>query len=186
MLAVIHQVPNSPSKGMLLVGGRPLIDRQIEWLRDIGCTLVIVEIAHDDVAGDAVACWLSDQEHEDIAVEIVRTEHPVGPREVASRAGIRASLPVLAIPSDMIGEVELGTMFSLENAGGVVACFTPPPSHARVLQGGTVRLVRAPIRVRQPLVFQGPGWAVRLQDERDARAVGALLEEPPPSAPALS
>ena len=43
------------------------------------------------------------------------------------------------------------------------------------LRGGTVRLLRAPIRWRQPMVYQGNGWAVRLSSEQDAAALGRML-----------
>ena len=175
MFAVIHRVPNVSHKGLLPLAGRPLIDWQLDWLYSIGCSSIVVEIAEDDQAAQEVALWLAAHPRATMEVEIVRTESAVGPREVACRAGILRATPILAIPSDMLGDGEIGSMFTVRNAGGVVACFEPPRELARMMRGGTVRLVRAPIRWRQPMVYQGDGWAVRLTSEQDAAALGRML-----------
>jgi hypothetical protein len=175
MFAVLHRVPNASHRGLLPLAGRPLIEWQLDWLYSIGCAAVMVEIAEDDQAAQEVAAWVAEHPRASMEVDIVRTEAAVGPREVACRAGVLRATPILAIPNDMLGEGEIGSMFTVRNAGGVVACFEPPRPLARLMRGGTVRLVRAPIRWRQPMVYQGNGWAVRLASEQDAEALGRML-----------
>jgi hypothetical protein len=48
MRGVIHRVVGAPGAGLLPVAGRPLVARQLQWLRTIGCLRVAVEIGSDD------------------------------------------------------------------------------------------------------------------------------------------
>lgn len=47
MLAVIHRAPEGPSRD-LPVAGRPLLVRQLQWLRAVGAKQVVVELRPSD------------------------------------------------------------------------------------------------------------------------------------------
>ena len=165
MIAVIHQVPNAPTKGMLNVAGRPLVDRQLEWLFAAGCERVVVELG-EDAAGAEVATWLAEDLRFGREIRVVSSGIALGPREAARLADVDSHAPLLALPADMLCRGDLGQMHALGNPGGVIAFFDAPHALARDVRGGTLRLVRAPIRFRQPAVMSLRGWAVRFETPR--------------------
>ena len=184
VFAVIHRVPERVTPGMLRVAGRAVIEWQIEWLLGMGVDGVIVEVG-DDAASAEVAEWVGTRYGDGTDVIVVGGEDAarLGAREAACRAGIGALRPILAIPADMIGNGDLTYMVPVANPFGVVAFFDPPSALVRKLSGGTVRLVRAPLRSSktttheplrsrgQPSPIRGLGWAARIQSPAAAAAM---------------
>jgi hypothetical protein len=173
MIAVIHLVPEIGTRGMLSVGGRPLLARQIDWLSTLHFQRILVELG-TDAASRGVAEWVHDTgvvRQRDGRVTIVTSDGRPGPRAVAARVGVPSSRSLLAIPADFLGEGDLRSLFPAANAFGLVAFFPPPrPLHA--MSGGTVRIVRAPlIEGQRPVIAQGPGWGVRLKSPVEAEAL---------------
>ena len=182
--AVIHQVPGLETPGMLEIAGLPLIARQLEWLIGMGCDGVIVEVG-EDAASREVARWVANHcgDGTDVIVVVSGGATHLGAREAARRAGIGPLRPVLAIPADLLGNGDLTYMVPVANPFGVVAFFDPPSALVRKLSGGTVRLVRAPLRSSktttheplrsrgQPSPIRGLGWAARIQSPAAAAAM---------------
>jgi hypothetical protein len=158
---------------MLDIAGASLLARQLDWLRAGGCESVLVETSADDV-GERVARWVKGRsgDHE---VSVLCTERLVGPREVARRAGVLDAQAILAVPSDLLGDGDLGALYPTANGFGAVAFFMPPPLFARRLSGGTVRLVRAPLRYGRPAMVRGPGWGARVSSEEEAILLSAAI-----------
>jgi hypothetical protein len=173
MIAVIHLVPNDGTSGMLTVAGRPLLERQLDWLGALGCEQILVEIGPDPLSA-AVAQWLRDSGTlaSDQHVKAVETDWRLGARGVASRVGLAQNASVLAIPADLLGDGDLGMLYPVANAFGAVAFFNPPKGLERTLMGGTIRLVRAPLKHRRPAMILGPGWGARLTSQSEADALG--------------
>ncbi|KYF57956.1 hypothetical protein BE08_15015, partial [Sorangium cellulosum] len=61
MYAIIARVAESPDAGLFSIAGRPLVSRQLQWLREIQCRRVAVQIGAD-AASMAVAAWLSEHD----------------------------------------------------------------------------------------------------------------------------
>ncbi len=175
MIALIHLLPEIGTRGMLSVGGRPLLARQLDWLSSLHFQRILVELGTDGPSR-GVAEWIHDTgalRQRDGRVTIVTSEDRPGAREIATRAGIATSRSLLAIPADFLGDGDLGALFPAANAFGLVAFFAPPRALS-ALSGGTMRVVRAPLMGGQrPVIAQGTGWGVRLKSAADANALWA-------------
>jgi hypothetical protein len=175
MIALIHLLPEIGTRGMLSVGGRPLLARQLDWLFSLRFQRVLVEL-DSDAPSRGVGDWLHDTgalRQRDGRVTIVTSEDRPGARAIAGRAGVPGSRSLLAIPADFLGDGDLGALFPASNAFGLVAFFAPPRALC-ALSGGTVRIVRAPLAGGQrPVIAQGQGWGVRLKSAAEANALWA-------------
>lgn len=65
----------SRPKGMLLVGGKPLLQHAVEALRAVGVAKVIVVVGHH---GDKIQAFLKDGRDFGVAVEYVHQDRPIG------------------------------------------------------------------------------------------------------------
>jgi hypothetical protein len=178
MFAVIYQVPARPGAGMVRVAGRPLLERQLQWLRAAGCQRVAVEIGVDPESS-ALAAWLSEQEALGADVALVLAPRPLGPRDVAMRAGFPVGAPFIAVPSDVLGDGDLTLLFRSANPGGAWAMTEPPEGVDAPLESGTVRLMKP--GGEHPKIITGAGWTARVGTVREAMALGgaALLGKLP-------
>jgi NDP-sugar pyrophosphorylase family protein len=178
MFAVIYQVPARPGVGMLSIAGRPLIERQLQWLRAVGCQRVALEIGTDPESSE-LACWLSEREALGADVTIVLASHPLGAAEVAQRAGFPVGVPFLAVPGDVLGDGDLTQLYRVANASGAWAMTNPPEGTPHPLEAGVVRLLGP--RREHPKIVDGAGWTARVKTVRDAMALGsaALMKRLP-------
>jgi hypothetical protein len=172
MRAVIHQVNGRQGIGAFPVAGRPLVVRQVQWLRAIGCDRIALEI-DSDPRTESVVSWL-DEDGLGLFVDVVLTRSPVGGREVARRAGIRNGTPFLAVPADVLGSGDLSSLLTHADGPGVDAWLVPPPrlehaEQARVTLYGRTTGRRGVVR--------GVGWGARISTFRHAHELGlAALE----------
>ena len=157
MNALIHLVPGSPGAALLSVAGRPLLLRQIQWLRAVGCERIVVELPPQ--ADDIVAAL--DAEPLGPGVERVPTSG-LDPRALAQACGLGKR--VLAVPADVIGDGDLVRLMLSSPSSDVFAHFDRPP-RCRRLGLACVSLLGDG---DTPLVTRGPGWAVRLRSEDEA------------------
>lgn len=169
MLALIYR---EGASAMLDVGGRPLLGRQIQWLRAIGCSRIAVELG-DDALASRIAAWLA--EGEIAAPDLVPVLAACGstPRALASRAGFSPDAPFLAVPGDVLGDGDLVSLYGRADARGVVAHLTAPEGRDAALGGATVRIVgpeQGPARTAI-----APGHGVRVKDAQVALAVGMAI-----------
>lgn len=182
MLAVIHRIPqgakaparvgagapsagDQPTPGLFDVAGVPLIARQIDWLRAVGASPIVVEIGDDEGSGE-LCDWILDVDEDGLMM--VPTSSPLGPRALAARAGSPEGIPFLAVPENVIGDGDLLDVFLKSARGGAIVLFQPP--RGVTLPYGSVRIVGE--RGGSSSLVQGKGWAVRLGARADARALG--------------
>jgi hypothetical protein len=169
MHAVIHQIAGAELASLLPVAGRPLLVRQIQWLRAIGCERVTVEVDARSVAGRVME-WVEESDGIALFVDVVLTAAPAGAREVARRAGITG--PFIAVPCDVLGSADLAPMFPFAADGGAVARLSPPDGMTEVC-GGEVALFG---KTRAPAAEVAvSGWGVRIASLADALAFGSAL-----------
>jgi NDP-sugar pyrophosphorylase family protein len=163
---------------MLSIAGRPLIERQLQWLRAVGCHRVALEIGTDPESSE-LACWLSEKEALGADVAIVLASRPLGAAEVAQRAGFPPGVPYLAVPGDVIGDGDLTLLYRVANASGAWAMTSPPEGTPHPLESGVVRLIGA--RREHPKIVDGAGWTARVRTVREAMTLGsaALMKRLP-------
>lgn len=170
MFAVIYQIPARPGVGMIDVAGRPLVERQLQWLRAAGCERVALEVGTEPECG-ALARFLDENEALRADVSLVLSRRPLGPREIARRAGHSSGAPFIALPADVLGDGDLTLLFRAASSGGALALADPPPLPGVELEAGIVRLIGD--RYEHPAVVEGAGWAARVGSPREAMAIGS-------------
>jgi hypothetical protein len=186
MYVVIHQVPDvgADASGLLNIASRPLIARQIDWMRALYADRILVEI-DDSAEGRTVGAYIERAYGPRSDVETIETSERVGARELANRVGVHEAVPLLAVPADLLGDGDLRLVMRAANARGAIALFEPPRALSK-LERGTVRVVRGSQGGKPslgPTMVRGPGWAVRVQSAKDALAVTlAVISESLPTA----
>lgn len=164
MLAVIRAATES----LFDVAGRPLIGRQIQWMRAIGCDRIVVHVGLADAA-DAVASWIEAEEVVGPDIVMVLAPEATDPKIVAQRAGMTGDVPMLVVPADTLGDGDLSLLFAHADQGVVVASGESP------LQGvgaGSITLLGMGTSLRN---VRGPGWLARLATEKDALTLGLAI-----------
>lgn len=182
MLAVIE---NSASPGVALmpIAGRPLIIRQLQWLRANGLDQVGVELSTGAGAQEVARCVSGNPLGWDVLP--VQTRGPVGAHELARRAGFGADVPVLAIPGDVLGECDLAQIYMVaaslaaERASGrtldLVVRLPAPTFLSGDVPGAALRLLRG-AHANGPTVVVS-GWGTRITCAGDAIRLGAAMLE---------
>jgi hypothetical protein len=167
MDAVIYLTRDGFDAGAVDVAGRPLVQRQVQWLRAVGCDRIAVEVGPDDASSGAAAALAEDPNS--TCVRFVLSRSPLGPRELAARAGLSTDA-ILAVPSDVLGDADLAPLFSTRGGATVVARMRPPDGLS--LDGASVTLVRGGASIELAL-DEGAGVLVR--SARDGLSVGAWV-----------
>lgn len=160
MDALIHLSRDGVRPSLHDVAGRPLIARQLQWLRACRCRRIAVEI---DASPEAVelAEWLEGDEL-GVGVELVLTRAPLGPEAVAERLGW--SGPFLALDARVFCSFDPSILVGA-------------PSTVVSLPGGaTVRWI---VGDGEPgrLELDGVGRLVRSQEEALAVGIAAMTGE---------
>jgi len=183
MFAVIHPSSPVPSVGMLPVAGRPLVTRQLQWLRAAGCERVAVALGRD---GAELRRWLSEHDALGRAVTLVDVGLPCDARAVARAAGFPADAPLLALPDDVLPFCDPARLFAAPGTASLLAALAPPAALVGLLSGGVIGVL-APDDDR-PTTVRLLGEAVRIASLAEAMAVGfaALSHALPPLAGAGS
>jgi hypothetical protein len=165
MHAVIHRVVGAPGAGLLPVAGRPLVARQLQWLRTLGCLRVAIEVGSDADSLE-IARWLTEDDAIGAYVSLVLTGRPLTPRQIARRAGFLEDARLLAVPADVVCGSDLAT--ALPHAGplGLVVQLDPPEALAALLEGGQLRIVGSADSA--PRVVESAGWGLRVRSYAEA------------------
>lgn len=167
MRAVIHQVAGRQGVSALPIAGRPLIVRQVQWLRAIGCERIALEIdSHPST--ERIVDWLA-ADGCGLFVDVVLTPRPMGAREVARRAGVPNGDPFFAVPADVLGAGDFSTLAVHGEAAGVEIELEAPAGDRR-MAGGRITLYGR-ISGARPTV-RGAGWGARITTFRDAHELG--------------
>ncbi len=173
MYAVIHEIESTSTHGLVPIAGRPLVARQIQWLRSARCQGIAVQIG-SSAESIALGQWLTRGDVIGTNVRLVMSGKELTPREIARRAGFPDDAPLLAIPADVLcgGDLEaIGTHASPE---GTLVSLPAPAALADVLDGSTVRMIGAP---RESTVKTADAWGVRVRSLGDAFVIGVAVLE---------
>jgi hypothetical protein len=174
MYAVILHPHDRSGAALWRIAGRPLVARQIQWLRAIRCDAVAVAI-DPGPAGADVARWLTEEDAIGALVSLVRAGPlPLSPREVARRAGFPDDAPLLVIPADVIAGGPLGACIEQAARGPAILRLKPPRALGGRLEGADLAVDAGGTSV--PITL-GPeeGWAVRVRSCADAMEIGAAV-----------
>lgn len=170
MDAIIYRSPDAPYAGAYDVAGRPLLVRQLQWLREIGAERVAVELSPSAEHATIVRALDADLALT-AGVQRVVTRTPRSPEELARRAGLGQRGPLLLVPSHVLGGVDVlrllprlhrSTRFELRRPHELAML---PPGHITVLLPDAPAVDEA----------QAPGWGVSLPTALDALELAALV-----------
>lgn len=146
------------------VAGTPLLIRQLEWLYENGCRRMVVEYTGSDEAFDPTI--LLDHAVGS-CVELVLTHRPIGPQELARRAGIIES-PYLALSSEVLGTGSLAALVA-ERPG--IKGMLRPPAGFFPLVGADIFWLEG-LQSFAELAMDLDGWGVVVESEQDAFTIG--------------
>lgn len=171
MYAVIHEVESNSTHGLIPIAGRPLVARQIQWLRSARCQGIAVQIG---LSAESVALgqWLAHGDAIGTNVRLVLSGKQLSPREIARRAGFPDAGTLLAIPADVLCGGDIEALRAHARPQGSVVALPAPPALADVFDGSAIRVIgHAP-----PEPHLGEAWAIRVRSLADAFtiAVSAL------------
>jgi carbonic anhydrase/acetyltransferase-like protein (isoleucine patch superfamily) len=167
MFAVVFRSRTSPGTAMLPVAGRPLLARQLQWLRSAGCQRVVIGVAPGAEAA-AAARWL-DGDPLGFGVTLVTSARADDPRAIAQEAGLSTGAPMVALPSDVMGGGDLGALIARGEGG--VARPAAPSAIADQVDAGEVHVLWNGAQATADI--DAGGWTVRVRSLVDAMIVGA-------------
>ncbi|WP_437960436.1 hypothetical protein WME76_12865 [Sorangium sp. So ce119] len=175
MYAIIERVAESPDAGLFSIAGRPLVSRQLQWLREIRCRRVAVQIGAD-AASMAVAAWLSEHDALGADVALVLAASPLSPRGVARRAGFPDDVPLVVVPATVLGGGDLAPMIAAAAPRGLSIRLEPPAAVAGRVDAAVVRVLGAgdagDARADEAV---GPSWGALVRSQADALALSAAV-----------
>ncbi|MFO0757248.1 MAG: hypothetical protein U0359_12205 [Byssovorax sp.] len=155
MYAVIHLVPDAPGAGLLPIAGRPLIVRQLQWLRAVGVRDIAVELRAGP-EGDEIARWLGERDAIGQGVLLLRTDRALTARALADRAGFPDGAALLAHPADVLCGGPLDAVCAEERGAQAIS-----PTRLVDPPGGGIQLLSS------------GGWIARARSLADALELGA-------------
>ena len=169
MRALIHEVDGAVGVGALDIAGRPLLVRQLQWLRDLGIEDVVVEVARGaaDVTRGAL---LLGSDPLVARVRVLPTDAPLGVEALVDRAGLDESELFLAVPADLAvrTRVELPTRPKRYR-------LAPPFAVAQERPGELVFRTRGSLPSGDAVQIAGWALSVREQVGAHALACAALI-----------
>lgn len=177
MHAIIHRSGRDLAYAMD-IAGRPLVFRQIQWLRTSGCDRIAVELPADD-EGRAAAEVLSSMDWVGCELRLITTEAKAPAAELAARAGFPVE-GALALPADLLGDGDLARLYRYADRGGATVHLTAFPELPCWATGGALRILGVAGSALRHV--RGPGHAVRIDGPRAALALSlaVLADRLPP------
>jgi NDP-sugar pyrophosphorylase family protein len=167
MLTVIHQIPHVDCSH-LPIAERPLLERQLQWLRGSGCLAVAIELSPDRQAQED-AQRIVDRAATGMDVRFVTSRAPLGPRALASKAAFAPGEPFMAVPANVLGNIDLKKAYERYRSRGVAARGTLSAKAAAQVPDGQVQLF---VANQGPMPVQSyGGWLARIDDAPSALAV---------------
>jgi hypothetical protein len=175
MWALICERAGDLGVGLHDIAGRPLLIRQLQWLRDNHIEHVVVEVCAGPHAARLAPLLLGSDPLLD-GCTILPSAAPLGPQALALRAGVPAQEPLLVLPSDLLVGASLPTpcpeaRYRLQPLAGAAhepleLCVAVPghePTHTHELAGWAMRIA-------SPAVAHAASCAVLM-----GRAPGVLV-----------
>jgi hypothetical protein len=170
MLAVIHRIADDRARAAQSIAGKPLVVRQLLALRAAGARRIALECS-PSFRADEAATWLADAGLASV-VDLVPSKQPLGPDEVARRAGFAAGEPIAALRADALFSAELDEVHDLR-PGEPRRLVLPAPDACKTLSGAAITLAAtfedlALVPARR---YPSRGWAVAIRSHADALAL---------------
>ncbi|MEY4514963.1 MAG: hypothetical protein RLZZ450_7085, partial [Pseudomonadota bacterium] len=167
MRALIYELAGAIGAGALDVAGRPLIIRQLQWLRDRGIEDVVVEIASGAQAVERGALLLGTDPLT-LRCLVIPTRCAIGPLGLAERAGLDDDELFLSLPANMVVHADLvlpeqATAYSFG-----------PPAFA-VQASPAIVAVRSRVHEAERSTEHAAGWALRVADPAAAHTLSCAI-----------
>jgi carbonic anhydrase/acetyltransferase-like protein (isoleucine patch superfamily) len=170
MQAIVLSDPERPDVALLPIAGRPLLARQIQWLRAIGATAIAVEVGAN-AAGNELSRWLAEDDALGAMVSLVLAGRKLGALGLALRAGLSAAEPLLVVPGDVLGAGDPRAA-APEACGECALRMHAPEALEDDLRAGDVAwIVPEGEGEGEAEVSLDDAWAVRVRSHSDALSV---------------
>lgn len=173
MYAVIHDVESTSTHGWIPIAGRPLVARQIQWLRSVRCQGIAVQIG-SSAESVALGQWLARGDAIGTNVRLVASGKPLTPREIARRAGFPDGALLIAIPADVLVGGDIGAICAHAHPTGAVIALAPHCAIADICDGTAVRVFGDE---PTPTPTTREAWAIRIRSLADAFTIGLATIE---------
>ncbi|NUP04862.1 MAG: hypothetical protein HOW73_02245 [Polyangiaceae bacterium] len=179
MLGLIVRGSRHTSTASAPIAGQPLLIRQLHYLRMLGATRMVVEYSADATL-DEVTAWMRD-EALTASVVLVPTVKPIGAHNLALHAGISLDTAVVALPEDVLADVDLRERIALLETGAPVSLALPSP--IAELEGASLRIAKRiadlSLSTNRNEASSDPanGWAATITNLSGAMAIGTALLE---------
>lgn len=173
MYAVIHEIESTSTHGLIPIAGRPLVARQIQWLRSARCQGIAVQIGSSAESID-LGQWLARGDAVSTNVRLVASSKPLTPREIARRAGFPDDAPLLAIPADTLCGGDVTAIRAFASHHDTLVALPAPAALADVFEGSTVRVIG---NSEMPAATMSEAWAIRIGSLADAFVIGVAVLE---------
>jgi hypothetical protein len=170
MYVVIQRAAELPGAGLLPIAGQPLIARQLQWMRTLGCHGIAVEIG-SDAASMKMARGLRESAL-GVNVTLVLAGRYLTPREIARRAGFPEDALVVALPAMVVGGGDIFSPARDRGPRGASIQLRPPRALAERFPGGCLGVLGSGGSEMTEEAVDGPGWGVSIGSHADALALG--------------
>jgi len=109
----LHPLTEQTPKPMLAVGGRPLLERLLEQIRDAGFSRVLMAVNY---RAEVIEEHFGDGSRFGVDIEYLREERPLGSAGALRLAGTELDRPFVVMNADLLTNVNLGALmrFHLE------------------------------------------------------------------------
>jgi hypothetical protein len=168
MYVVIQRAAELPGAGLLPIAGQPLIARQLQWMRALGCRNVAVEIGTDEASME-MARFLKSESALGADVVLVLAGRRLTAQEIARRAGFPEDARVAAIPATVVGGGDLWPKDATASSCAALL-LQPPAALAGRLEGACVYVLGSGGETADEV--DAPGWGVTVRSYADAHALG--------------
>ncbi|MBQ9208889.1 MAG: HAD-IIIA family hydrolase [Oscillospiraceae bacterium] len=123
----ISSVTSDIPKPMIKVDGKPVLEREIECLRDQGFTDFIITVSH---LADHIINYFGDGSSFGVQIEYFKEETPLGNAGALFKLRDKLTEDFLLLNADSIFDIDFNRFVDYHKAkGGLVTLFTHPNSH---------------------------------------------------------
>ncbi len=170
MIGLIHRREGGRAAASLPIAGRPLLVRQIQYLRALGAERVVVE--HSAGASlEEVRSWTSD-EALTTGVTLLATTTPLGATEVAERAGIDHDEVLVAFADDALFDADVRAAVSKVAPGKTLRLVPAVPPGTKGIEPASLLVRGAGGNFGEVSTSSTAGWGGTIASLADALELG--------------